>query len=273
MLEVALLCVVFLSHFSTSNAWASAIQPTITIASTTAATLGPRATATTTISVDSSLRTRRVLILGDSFARTDFGYALEQRLDRHARVVCGRRGKSATGLARPDVFDWWVEADREIEKHTPDLVVVIMGGNDGQDLIGRELGRRRVRWGTPRWRSAYEARLTTFVEKLTQRGARVLWLELPLMDVRHLERKLRKVREAQRHVMAKFVDQVQYVPTHGYFRSRRRLIRSVRVRGFRGRQPLRLEDGVHLTLPGSHYFADKIYPHVVRALGLDVAMR
>ncbi|MBK8010087.1 MAG: DUF459 domain-containing protein [Deltaproteobacteria bacterium] len=262
--RTALAFIVFSSYFLVADARG---------ASTTTTTTTSTSSATTTTAVDEAHEARRVLILGDSFARTDFGHALEQRLDRHARVAAGRRGKSASGLARPDVFDWWSEAEREVEKHAPHLVVVIMGGNDGQDLIGRELGRRRVRWGTPAWRPAYEARLRSFVERLIRDGARVLWLELPLMDVPHLERKLRKVRDAQKHAMATFGESVQYVPTRTYFRTRRRLIRSVFVRGFRGRQALRLEDGVHFTLPGSHYFADKIYPHVVRALGLDVAMR
>jgi len=48
---------------------------------------------------------RRVLILGDSLAATGFGAMLEKRLDAREDVVCYRKGKSASGLARPDFFD------------------------------------------------------------------------------------------------------------------------------------------------------------------------
>src|SRR5688572_2790634 len=48
----------------------------------------------------------KALIIGDSMAATDFGVALEKQLDAHRYISCVRWGKSATGLARPDYFDW-----------------------------------------------------------------------------------------------------------------------------------------------------------------------
>ena len=61
-------------------------------------------------------RPRKVLILGDSLAATGFGALLEKKLDAHPDVECFRKGKSASGLARPDFFDWPGEAKRQIQR-------------------------------------------------------------------------------------------------------------------------------------------------------------
>lgn len=73
----------------------------------------------------------KVLILGDSLAATGFGALLERKLDAHPHVVAFREGKSASGLARPDFFDWLEMGKKHAEFRQPDLVIVIMGGNDG----------------------------------------------------------------------------------------------------------------------------------------------
>jgi hypothetical protein len=84
--------------------------PSTDIASTT------RAQATTTstpAAVEAPPLRRRapggckVLILGDSKIATDLGAALQAELARRPELVVARRGKSATGLSRPDFFDWW----------------------------------------------------------------------------------------------------------------------------------------------------------------------
>ncbi|MFY2560629.1 DUF459 domain-containing protein, partial [Corallococcus terminator] len=41
-----------------------------------------------------------------------------------------------------------------------------------------------------------------------------------------------------------------------------------RVEGFRKPMKLRMSDGVHFTIAGGRYFASKVYPEVLGALGL-----
>ncbi|MFP2902818.1 hypothetical protein [Corallococcus sp. 4LFB] len=75
---------------------------------------------------------RTVLLLGDSLIATGFGEYLQNQLAAHPRIRCERRAKSSTGLARPDFFDWLEVGQQEVRQHQPDVVVVILGGNDGQ---------------------------------------------------------------------------------------------------------------------------------------------
>lgn len=222
--------------------------------------------------VDDPQRTRRVLIIGDSMAATDFGVALERRLDAHPKVDCRRFGKSATGLARPDFYDWTKQAQRLVKRHDPDLVVVIMGGNDGQDLVNVR-GKGRVRYRSSAWEPEYERRLYHFGELLAGEGRRVLWLELPAMARSRFEAKLRQIRRLQEETAA-LIARNRYLRTRDYFYDLQgRLRKYVPVRGKKSspkkrRVLMRQEDGIHFSLPGAVYFARSVVSEVLVGLEL-----
>ncbi len=205
----------------------------------------------------------KVLILGDSMAATDFGRALEKRLDAHDRLDAVRRGKSATGLARPDFFDWMAEAEKQLAKHQPDLVVVIIGGNDGQDLLPKTKGEgKRVHFRKPAWKDAYIARTQAFAQLLIGEDRRLTWIELPTMDRRRFEKKLSMIRAVQQEALAPLGDRVRYLSTRDiFYDGNGQLRRQVEVKG--KRVALRQQDGIHFSLPGSQYFADAVYPSLV----------
>ena len=210
--------------------------------------------------------TSKVLIVGDSMAATDFGRALQKRLQAHAKLSAVRRGKSSTGLARPDFFDWMSEAERQLRRHDPDLVVVIIGGNDGQDLIPKEKGRR-VHWNKPKWKDAYAARVQAFARLLMGDDRRVAWLELPAMDRRRFEGKLRLIRDVQKKALAELGPRVVYVSTRDFFYDDRGQLRR-KISDGKRRVPLRQDDGIHFSLKGSHYFADRVLPALLNEWGL-----
>lgn len=214
---------------------------------------------------------QKVLILGDSLAATGFGVLLEKRLDADPRVKAYRRAKSASGLARPDFFDWMREGKRQVELREPDLVVVIMGGNDGQDLTpGRRKGKR-VRWKTEGWDEAYRGRMDTFLGGLGAPERKVLWLGLPSMGMRSLERKLELIRSVQEEAIAALGSTARYLDTSPMFTDENgQLIERAKVGDRKRPQVIRADDGIHLTMAGSQYFADKVYPEVLTSLGLPL---
>lgn len=210
----------------------------------------------------------KVLVLGDSMAATDFGRELEARLDKHKKVRCDRRGKSATGLARPDYFDWMAEGERRVARHNPDLVVVIIGGNDGQDLKPKATGRR-VFWNSDKWTGAYQERLLQFSKVLMAGGRRLVWIELPAMDHSSLEKKLEIIRRVQKQTLATLGDEASYLATKPWFYQGDALLKRVKVKGYKQAQVLRQDDGIHFTVPGSRYFANRVYPKILATLGLS----
>lgn len=208
---------------------------------------------------------RGILILGDSMAATDFGQALEEVLSKDPRITTHRRGKSSTGLARPDFFDWMREGPKQVRLHQPDLVIVILGGNDGQDLIPRGSGKR-VYWGSEAWATAYAERLGHFTSVLAEGKRRVVFLGLPLMDRPRLEKKLKLIRSVQKRTFDQHPD-AAYLDTDSCFRSKDgKLLRTVKVKGWKTPQPLRQEDGIHLTVPGARHFAACVFERLAPVL-------
>lgn len=209
----------------------------------------------------------KVLILGDSLAATGFGALLEKKLDAHPQVECFRKAKSATGLARPDFFDWQSEAKKQIEARQPDLVVVIMGGNDGQDLQPKSGKGKRVAWKSDDWNAAYKGRVDEFIKDLGER--KVLWLGLPKSELGSFENKLTIIRQVQNEAVTAVGG--TYLETTPLLSDEQgELLEKASVGRYKN-QTLREEDGIHFTMAGSEYFADKVYPEVLKALGVEDA--
>lgn len=213
-----------------------------------------------------------VLMIGDSLVATGIGALLEKKLDAHPHVNCYRKGKSSSGLARYDFYDWPDQANAQIEFRKPDLVIVILGGNDGQDLTRAKNGRgSRVSWNDEeKWATAYRERMDSFLAKLSEDDRKVLWLGLPQMGMRSLEKKLTLIRGVQKEAVAALGDQGVYLDTVPFVTTEEgELLRKAKV-GARGKlQEIRAEDGIHFTMAGSEYFADHVYPTVLETLALE----
>ena len=214
---------------------------------------------------------RKVLILGDSLAATGFGALLERKLDAHPDIECARKAKSATGLARPDFYDWEAEAKKQVEAKSPDLVVVIMGGNDGQDLTPKSGKGKRVAWKSEGWNTAYKARMADFLKEVGVDQRKVLWLGLPKTELNNFEQKLAIIRQVQSEAIAELGDAGTYLDTTPFLTDSKGTLLDKATVGKRKDQDLREDDGIHFTMAGSQYFADKVYPEVLRVLGVEDA--
>jgi hypothetical protein len=120
----------------------------------------------------------RVVVVGDSLA-SGLGTYLERVL-KPGLVRVSRQGRISTGLARPDYFNW-PAAMREIaDRFRPDLVIVMLGENDNQPLRTPG-GQLDTDIGTFAWPQAYEERVAGFMRIATSKGARVVWVGLPVV--------------------------------------------------------------------------------------------
>lgn len=216
---------------------------------------------------------KKVLILGDSLAATGFGALLERKLDAHPDIECGRKGKSASGLARPDFFDWPAEAKKQIEAKKPELVVVIMGGNDGQDMTPAKKKGKRTPWSdVEAWKADYRARMDAFLAEVVSDDRKVLWLGLPTMGLRSLEKKLEMIRAIQKEAVDAQGDRASYLDTAPFVTDDKgELLTEAKVKSSKKAQPIRAEDRIHFTMSGSEYFAEQVYPEVLEVLGVDDA--
>jgi uncharacterized protein len=85
--------------------------------------------------------------------------------------------RNATGLTNPEFFNWEINAQQEIAAREPDAVVMVMGGNDGFNVLhdGQLYG-----WQTPEWQLEYARRAAVVMRELGSRGKHpVYWVPPP----------------------------------------------------------------------------------------------
>ncbi len=85
--------------------------------------------------------------------------------------------RNATGLTNPEFFNWEINARQEIAARKPDAVVMVMGGNDGFNVLhdGTLYGPDE-----PEWQTEYARRAAVVMRELGSNGKRpVYWVPPP----------------------------------------------------------------------------------------------
>src|SRR5829696_2819147 len=85
--------------------------------------------------------------------------------------------RNATGLTNPEFFNWEINAQQEIEARDPDIVVMVIGGNDGFNVVsdGQLYGPH-----DPQWQTEYARRAAVVMRELGSNGERpVFWVPPP----------------------------------------------------------------------------------------------
>ncbi len=154
----------------------------VEIASGPSGTVGSASASTTTTlpayRVPTAADPLRVLVAGDSLSghlgpsvsNTLSGTPSTIILDEHV----------GTGLARPDVVDWPTELTQDMSDRSPDVVVLIFGGNDNQDLRTAD-GWIPITHGEE-WKAEYQRRIAQVMDIVAKPGVSVYWIGLPVMN-------------------------------------------------------------------------------------------
>ena len=222
-------------------------------ASSAAATLTPLPQA-------SAARPRVVALAGDSVMAVGLAAQLQRDLAPYRdSIVTLKAYRSATGLARPEVFDWHREYPLMLEQRKPDVVIVAIGANDGQGFV--DDGKVKA-FGSPEWQAVYTRRVEEYLAMLARDGAVVLWLQLPPMKAAKFNARMEAINEIARAAVARQPRAIWWNPmariadADGQFREF----------GLRadGQKTVRLReaDGIHLSDEG----AGLITPDLVRWL-------
>jgi uncharacterized protein len=186
----------------------------------------------------------RVLIVGDSLGK-DFAYGFTTLAATDATMAVATDARPATGLSRPDYFDWPAQLARDIAASRPELIIVMLGGDDAQPF---EVDGHPVAQGTEEWRAVYSARVTAFMDEACTDGRTVLWLGLPVMSDDSFSARMRELNTlytAAAHACVHFAE------TWSLFSDA-----SGRYAPFlpdeAGRmQPMRQLDGIHFSVAGA----------------------
>jgi uncharacterized protein len=85
--------------------------------------------------------------------------------------------RNATGLTNPEFFNWEINAQQEIAARAPDAVVMVIGGNDGFNVL---IGDQLYGWQDPEWQTEYARRAAVVMRTLSSEGERpVYWVPPP----------------------------------------------------------------------------------------------
>jgi lysophospholipase L1-like esterase len=119
-----------------------------------------------------------VLEIGDSLGE-DLSLGLKAVLAPSSGLNLVMLDKVSTGLANSWYYDWPVHLAADLTKYHPQLVVVMLGGNDEQGMV---VNGCAVACGSSAWKEAYLADVREIVTEATAAGAYVLWIGLPIMQ-------------------------------------------------------------------------------------------
>jgi uncharacterized protein len=127
-------------------------------------------------------RKLRLWVAGDSLVVVP-GFAIVEAADASPVLepVGNVDGRIATGLERPDVFDWFEHVRREVRRLRPKAVVLGLGGNDDHGyMTGVPEGVSLDGFGGPVWTSEYRRRVAGLMDTVSREGAFLVWLGLPI---------------------------------------------------------------------------------------------
>ena len=186
----------------------------------------------------------RVLEIGDSLGN-DLGWGLERQLAGYPWLDLEQEDRSSSGLSNSWFFDWPSHLSADLDRYHPNIVIVLLGGNDQQSYYVHGVYEAV---GTTAWQATYRHYVRQIVDLARAARAQVLWVGLPVMQPSFYSQGAAMLnsqfRAALRHVPG-----TAFVPTWNLFATPTGAFRpSARVNGVV--QTLRSSDGIHFSEAG-----------------------
>lgn len=187
----------------------------------------------------------KVLVVGDSIGE-DFGLGLSRVMGspRYKVIVDAH---ISTGLARPDYFNWPAQLAADLVKYRPDVVCVMLGGNDNQGFV---TNGRAYLFGTASWHREYQRRVREFADEALQVAQRVVWIGMPVMQNPNMSHQMAMLNSIYQKVVGR-TSGATYVDSWNLFVNRSGGYTAYLPDANGNLQQVREGDGVHLTADGA----------------------
>ncbi len=206
-----------------------------------------------------------ILLTGDSMMRVGVAPVLRKTLPEALGEDVTTHAKSATGLARPDSYDWLAEIPKILKDHQFSTAIVALGSNDCQNLA--RSGDKALPYGTAEWDTAYRARVKAMLDLLCASVEQVVWLGLPPMRNAKFNGRVTALNkllasEVANAACARFLPVAdKLADSKGHF------TQIVKV----GKHKLRVreDDGVHLTQNGGRLISELLLESLKKPTAID----
>ena len=178
--------------------------------------------------------------------------------------MLGVESRLATGLARPDLFNWFTRFREVMTAAKPQVAVLSFGADDAHDYMAGVPGDRSVGpFGSPSWVAEYRRRVDGVTRELNASGIRTVWLGLPIPDGPGFRRSFPVVNRILATVAKRHAPRSQYVDTwhlldsaHGKYTPYLRVGGKLTL--------IRLPDGVHYTQAAGDLVAQRVVERLRR---------
>jgi uncharacterized protein len=127
-------------------------------------------------------------------------------------------GRIASGLERPDVFNWFKHAREVTKKEKPRAAVVMFGANDDHGFMtGLPEGTELDGFGGPLWTAEYRRRVAGIMDTLTRGRGFLVWIGLPITRDAQQTARFDTINAIVQAEAEKRPGSVSYLDTYFYF--------------------------------------------------------
>lgn len=204
---------------------------------------------------------RKFLFIGDS-AMFDLGTQLQYSLKEKYNIVDTKiDSKVSSGLNRIDYYDWYARTSEIIKDYRPDVVIVLFGGNDTQDITDSQGKYRAIM--TPEWQKAYQERVDKYAKLLNSSSVRkVYWVGQSISNKSQYIQQFPVMNEIYKSA-SKNSPKIEFISTWDTFAEAGKFIPIVPDKsGKRGY--VKVNDGLHFTSHGAQIISDLIVDEMAK---------
>lgn len=198
---------------------------------------------------------RKFLFIGDS-VMFDLGTQLQYTLKEKYNIANTKLDyKVSSGLNRIDYYDWYARTSEIIQDYRPDVVIVLFGGNDTQDITDYQ-GKYRALL-TPEWQKAYQERVDKYAKLLGSSSVRkVYWVGQSISNKSSYIKAFLMMNDIYKNA-GKSSEKIEFISTWDTFSEDGKFVPVVADKsGKRGY--VKINDGVHFTSHGAQIISDLI---------------
>ena len=214
-------------------------------------------------------RRLRLWVAGDSLVIVP-GLAIIRAAGRAIRPVGGGPdGRIATGLERPDVFNWFTHIADKLRTLEPNAVILDFGGNDDHGyMTGLPKGVVVDGFGTPSWAAEYRRRVGGIMDTVTRAHAFLVWIGLPITRSETQTQRFDTINAIVESEARKRAGQVAYVDTYATFASDTGGFAQYLTNASGNEVLVRSPDGVHFEPAGGDMIARLVLHRLNEAFDL-----
>ena len=242
--------------------------PTTTTTSDATGTSGTGSTTSTTVArpllrAPSAEAPLRVYLAGDSIMH-DAGNAFLDLAAGSPVFTSTLHYENATGLSRPDFYDWPAALAADTAAQRPEVVFLLFGGNDGQGIVTPD-GTAVQDLTDPAWQAEYRRRVDAVMDLVRAEDRLVFWIGLPPMRPGSFDAKARIMTRIYREAAEArpWVTYVDTVPLFGDAEGR--YVERI-ADGSGAEVRMRKDDGIHFNSAG----ADRLARHLLDLLDREI---